>query len=208
LQTQFLIVMYSNKNKMAAVPMLAGVGLMMVCCSSSSAMMMMGGTKKKEDDSDSDSDSDSDDEEATVEPIMFGESTLPDAADATIVEPGFEWSHGTLIEPPNKSYNMVLQGDNNMCINEPGAARACLMSNGVGGTAKAFFQGDGNICVRNIANMNDAKCYMSHNNDVPDGQHRLVLHNNGDVYVDHGTGVAGRFVLYTPPTTETYVLPY
>ena len=200
--------MYSNKNKMAAVPMLAGVGLMMVCCSSSSAMMMMGGTKKKEDDSDSDSDSDSDDEEATVEPIMFGESTLPDAADATIVEPGFEWSHGTLIEPPNKSYNMVLQGDNNMCINEPGAARACLMSNGVGGTAKAFFQGDGNICVRNIANMNDAKCYMSHNNDVPDGQHRLVLHNNGDVYVDHGTGVAGRFVLYTPPTTETYVLPY
>ena len=28
---------------MAAVPMLAGVGLMMVCCSSSSAMMMMGG---------------------------------------------------------------------------------------------------------------------------------------------------------------------
>ena len=32
---------------MAAVPMLAGVGLMMVCCSSSSVMMMMGG----EDDS-------------------------------------------------------------------------------------------------------------------------------------------------------------
>ena len=28
---------------MAAVPMLAGVGLMMVCCSSSSAMIMMGG---------------------------------------------------------------------------------------------------------------------------------------------------------------------
>ena len=191
---------------MAAIAV--GVGMMVMCSSSSVAAMMMGGTKKKEDDSDSDSDSDSDDEEATVEPIMFGESTLPDAADATIVEPGFEWSHGTLIEPPNKSYNMVLQGDNNMCINEPGAARACLMSNGVGGTAKAFFQGDGNICVRNIANMNDAKCYMSHNNDVPDGQHRLVLHNNGDVYVDHGTGVAGRFVLYTPPTTETYVLPY
>ena len=30
-------------KKMAAMPMLAGVGLMMVCCSSSSAMMMMGG---------------------------------------------------------------------------------------------------------------------------------------------------------------------
>ena len=193
-----------------SMPMLAGVGLLVVCCSSSSAMMMMGGGGEETPaaaatGAGAGAGAGAD---ATVEPIMFGESTLPDAADATIVEPGFEWSHGTEIEPPNKSYNMVLQGDNNMCINEPGAARACLMSNGVGGTAKAFFQGDGNICVRNIANMNDAKCYMSHNNDVPDGQHRLVLHNNGDVYVDHGTGVAGRFVLYSPPTTETYVLPY
>jgi len=33
---------------MAAVPMLAGVGLMMVCCSSSSAMMMMGGEEKED----------------------------------------------------------------------------------------------------------------------------------------------------------------
>ena len=32
---------------MAAVPMLAGVGLMMVCCSSSSVMMMMGGGEEK-----------------------------------------------------------------------------------------------------------------------------------------------------------------
>ena len=48
---------------MTAVPMLAGVGLMMVCCSSLSSFMMMGDdTKKKEDDSDSDSDSDSDDD--------------------------------------------------------------------------------------------------------------------------------------------------
>jgi hypothetical protein len=39
---------YSNK-KMAAVPMLAGVGLMMVCCSSSSAMMMMGGGEETPD---------------------------------------------------------------------------------------------------------------------------------------------------------------
>ena len=53
---------------MAAVPMLAGVGLMMVCCSSLSAFMMMGDgdddKKKKKDDKkkkkDSDDDSDSD----------------------------------------------------------------------------------------------------------------------------------------------------
>ena len=46
---------------MAAVPMLAGVGLMMVCCSSSSAFMMMGDgdddKKKKKDSDDDDSDS-------------------------------------------------------------------------------------------------------------------------------------------------------
>ena len=34
---------------MSAVPMLAGVGLMMVCSSSSAAMMMMGGGEEKED---------------------------------------------------------------------------------------------------------------------------------------------------------------
>lgn len=34
---------------MAAMPMLAGVGLMMVCCSSSSAAMMMMGGEEKED---------------------------------------------------------------------------------------------------------------------------------------------------------------
>jgi len=56
---------------MSAVPMLAGVGLMMVCCSSASAAaMMMGGDgdddKKKKDDSDSDSESDSDEDEPTL----------------------------------------------------------------------------------------------------------------------------------------------
>ena len=57
---------------MAAVPMLAGVGLMMVCCSSLSAFMMMGdgdddkkkkaaaAKKKKDDDDDSDADADAD----------------------------------------------------------------------------------------------------------------------------------------------------
>ena len=42
---------YSKKNKMAAMPMLAGVGLMMVCCSSSSvASMMMGGEETPDPD--------------------------------------------------------------------------------------------------------------------------------------------------------------
>ena len=173
---------------------LIGVIVLMMCCicSSVSSAMSMGGNG----DDDSSGAGGGAGSSTTPSSTTFGTSTLPAAADATIVEPGFEWSHGTKIEPPNKSYNMVLQGDNNLCINEPGKARGCLMSQNVGGTAKAFFQGDGNICVRNQANMaGDAKCYMSYNNDVPDGQHRLVLHNDGKVYVDHGTGESGRFDL-------------
>ena len=167
------------------------VGMLLCLSSSVSSAMSMGGGN--DDSSGAGGGAGS---STTPSSTTFGTSTLPAAADATIVEPGFEWSHGTKIEPPNKSYNMVLQGDNNLCINEPGKPRGCLMSHQVGGTAKAFFQGDGNICVRNQANMaGDAKCYMSYSNDVPDGQHRLVLHNDGKVYVDHGTGESGRFDL-------------
>ena len=126
----------------------------------------------------------------------FHSSTLPDFMDATILNAGSSLGRGEKWEPPNKSYNMVLQGDNNLCINEPGKARACLMSHQVGGTAKADFQGDGNLCVNGQPGV---KCHMSHDSNVPSGQHRLILHNNGDVYVDHGTGEANRFMIYDHP---------
>ena len=184
-----------------SMPMLAGVGLLVICCSSSSAAMMMGGS---EETPATGAGAGADADTTTPTTTTFHDSILPGAADATIVETGFEWSHGTVIEPPNKSYNMVLQGDNNMCINGPKGGIACLMSHQVGGTAKAFFQPDGNICVQGT----ERKCYMSHDSNVPSKQHRLVLHNNGKVYIDHGTGVAGRYNIYTPPATETYVLPY
>ncbi len=96
-----------------SMPMLAGVGLLVVCCSSSSAMMMMGGGGEETPaaaatGAGAGAGAGAD---ATVEPIMLGESTLPDAADATIVEPGCEWSRGTVIEPPNESNNKLHQGD-------------------------------------------------------------------------------------------------
>jgi len=190
-----------------SMPMLAGVGLLVICCSSSSAMMMRGGSEETPATgagADADAGAGADADTTTPTTTTFHDSILPGAADATIVETGFEWSHGTVIEPPNKSYNMVLQGDNNMCINGPKGGIACLMSHQVGGTAKAFFQTDGNICIQGT----ERKCYMSHDSNVPSKQHRLVLHNNGKVYIDHGTGVAGRYNIYTPPATETYVLPY
>ena len=163
---------------MSAVPMLAGVGLLSMCCISSSiAASMMGGGGGGETSNE------------------FVDSILPEPTDATILNSGSSLAHGEKWEPPNKSYDMTLQDDNNLCINEPGKARACLMSNQVGGTATATFQGDGNMCV----NGDTPKCHMSHDSNVPSGQHRLILHNNGDVYVDHGTGEANRSMIYDHP---------
>lgn len=171
--------------------MLAGVGLLSVCCISSSiaASTMGGGGEETTEET---ATTDSTETETSTE---FVDSILPEPADATIINPGSKLEHGEFWEPPNKSYNMVLQGDNNLCINEPGKARACLMSHQVGGKATATFQGDGNMCV----NGSSVKCHMSHDSNVPAGQHRLILHNNGDVYVDHGTGESKRFMIYDHP---------
>ena len=179
---------------MAAMPMLAGVGLMMVCCSSSSAMMMMGGGDETQADG-AGSGAGAGTETETETSNKFVDSILPEPTDATILNSGSSLARGEKWQPPNKSYDMILQGDNNLCINEPGKARACLMSHQVGGTAKATFQNDGNMCVYG----NKGKCHMSHDSNVPSGQHRLILHNDGDVYVDHGTGEANRFMIYDHP---------
>ena len=178
---------------MAAVPMLAGVGLMMVCYSSSSmaSMMMGGGDETPADGAGAGAGAGTETETSN----KFVDSILPEPTDATILNSNSSLARGEFWEPPNKSYNMVLQSDNNLCINEPGKARACLMSHQVGGTATATFQGDGNMCV----NGSTTKCHMSHDSNVPSGQHRLILHNNGDVYVDHGTGEANRSVIYDHP---------
>ena len=173
-----------------AVPMLAGVGLLSVCCISSSVVAgMMGGEKTIEETATTETETETSNE--------FVDSILPEPTDATIINPGSKLTRGEKWEPPNKSYVMILQGDNNLCINQtkPSKARACLMSHQVGGTATAYFQGDGNMCV----NGSSVKCHMSHDSNVPAGQHRLILHNNGDVYVDHGTGETNRSMIYDHP---------
>ena len=178
------------------MPMLAGVGLLIVCCSSRSAMMTMsGGESVGPSPAAGGAESTSGGADSTETSNKFVDSILPEPTDATILNSGSSLARSESWEPPNKSYNMVLQGDNNLCINEPGKARACLMSHQVGGTATATFQGDGNMCVSGST----TKCHMSHDSNVPSGQHRLILHNNGDVYVDHGTGEANRSVIYDHP---------
>ena len=78
---------------MAAVPMLAGVGLMMVCCSSSSvASMLMGGEEKKDPvvpktsaDADTDADADADEEDVNTGAAL--PSTPPAVAAQTLYTP-------------------------------------------------------------------------------------------------------------------------
>ena len=174
---------------MAQIAMIAGLGMM--CLSSSvGAAIMMGG----EETPDTPETPETPETETSNE---FVDSILPEPTDATIINPGSKLLRGEMWEPPNKSYNMILQGDNNLCINQtsPSKARACLMSHQVGGVATAHFQSDGNMCV----NGSNTKCHMSHDSSVPSGQHRLILHNNGDVYVDHGTGESKRFMIYDHP---------
>ena len=115
--------------------------------------------------------------------LTFHSSTLP--TDATIFEPGEITS---VIKSPNNQYSLVLQGDDNLCVRGPTEAKWCLMSQDLV-NGRAHFQGDGNLCVYGD---NGSMCTASHDLDVPSGQHRLVLKNNGTMYVDHGTGVSGQ----------------
>jgi hypothetical protein len=116
--------------------------------------------------------------------VTFHSSTLP--TDATIVEPG---EITDVIKSPNNEYSLVFQGDDNLCVNGPTAPKWCLMSQDIV-NGRAHFQTDGNLCV--YGDNNGVKCTMSYNSDVPSGQHRLVLKNDGTMYVDHGTGVSGQ----------------
>ena len=81
---------------MAAIAV-AGVGLMMVCCSSSSAAMMMGGS---EETPATGAGAGADADTTTPTTTTFHDSILPGAADATIVETGFE--------PPSTTETYVL----------------------------------------------------------------------------------------------------
>ena len=109
------------------------------------------------------------------------------------------------------TYYLDLQADGQLVWVKTGTGTAWAMgSNITMPNTNLYFQGDGNMCATGGGNGGNPHCTMvTYNPDVPANQHRLVGTKEGLLYVDHGTGVSGRSVLYTPPsTTETYVLPY
>ena len=193
---------------MAAIA--AGVGLMMVCCSSSvAAAMMMGG--------------DDDDDKKIKTPLgpspgptgpsaptttTFLESEIPN--DAMVIDVG-EFTIGERFNSPKDStddestYFFVFQSDGNLVWYKQDGVAAWNLGSQVTVAPRVYLQGDGNICAYGTTNM----CTSTHDSAVPSGQHKLVGTKEGLLYVDHGTGVAGRAVLVDPSsTTETYVLPY
>ena len=188
---------------MAAVAAIAGVG-MMVCCSSSVAALMMSG----EEETPATGGGGAGPSAPTT--TTFFESEIPN--DAMVIDVG-EIPMGQIYNSPKDStdeestYYFNLQGDGQMVWVKRGTGTQWAMgSHTTMPNTKMYFQGDGNICARGSSG---DKCIYSHDSTVPAGQHKLVGTKEGLLYVDHGTGVAGRSVIFTPPTaTETYVLPY
>jgi hypothetical protein len=163
LQTQFLIFMYSNKNKMAAVPMLAGVGLLVVC-SSVSAAMMMGGEEKEDpvvpktpvktaDAAQAAADAVAADPDATPEEIAAAQA----AADAVAADPGAAASAvtDTCVETcaitttsADGKYRLEMQSDGNLVIYDGGDAVWASNTNGKGVAPYTLaMQGDGNLVI-------------------------------------------------------------
>jgi len=193
--------------------MLAGVGLMMVCCSSSSAAMMMGGSEETPATATATTPTGPSAPATTT----FIDSTIP--GDALVIETG-EIPMGEVFNSPKDStdaestYYFNLQDDGQLVWVKTGAGTVWAMGSNITmpGT-KMYFQSDGNICARGTTDMcmnsSGGSRVPTHDGSVPAGQHKLVGTKEGLLYVDHGTGVSGRSVIYTPPsTTETYVLPY
>ena len=193
-----------------SMPMLAGVGLLVVCSSSSAAAMMMGGGDGDDDSSGAGAGAGAGaGTPAAKTTTTFVGSEIPN--DALVIEPG-EIPMSQRFNSPKDStdeestYYLSLQGDGQLVWVKTGTGTAWAMgSHTTMPNTKLYFQGDGNLCAYGTTD----KCIFTHDPDVPAGQHKLVGTKEGLLYVDHGTGVAGRSVIFTPPTaTETYVLPY
>ena len=203
-----------------SMPMLAGVGLLVICCSSSSAAMMMGGSEETPATGAGASAGAS-----APTTTSFHASEIPD--DAMVIDVGeipMAYMEGDAVigdfntpagsTATTRTHYLQFQSDGNLVWVKQGGGTLWSMGSKVTmPDTKIYLQGDGNICAKGNTGPHCSQQapggVLTYNGDVPAGQHKLVGTKEGMLYVDHGTGVAGRAVLYTPPsTTETYVLPY
>jgi hypothetical protein len=197
---------------MAQIAMIAGLGMLCLSSSVGAALMMGGG-----EEDDGGANNNQDDGSAAPTTFTFHDSEIPN--DAMVIEPGEIPMNSPITSPKDSSletsdYHLNFQSDGQLVWVKTGTGTAWAMgSNTTMPNTKLYFQNDGNICARGTTDicMNSAggSRVPTHNSNVPVGQHRIVGTKEGLLYVDHGTGVEGRSIIYTPPsTTETYVLPY
>lgn len=178
---------------------IAGVVVMLCCSSSFAAVMMMGGDDTKSTGPSSPGPSRSPGPSGPVG-TPFHASTLPPTSEATIIDVGeFGWGQ-TYNVPASQGdsapWYLQLQTDGNIVwVRRGTGTQWSLGSHTTMPATKGYLQGDGNICAYGNGG---SKCTMSHDPNVPSGQHKLVLKTNGEMYIDHGTGVASRSYIHRP----------
>jgi len=138
-------------------------------------------------------------EKYTPGDTTFFESEIPGPEEATIIQPG-ELEKGKKYSTPNGEYYLMLRQDGELVwAKEDGELLWFLTSEGAGDNAKARFMKDGNICV---IGTNLTMCTETANTDVPEGQHLIILTNEGRFYIDRGLGTRRRHLFYPPLRPE------
>ena len=176
--------------------LIIGALLMMLCSSSSgAAFIFMGGEEKPTGPSGPSGPS-------GPTGTTFINSALPSTTEATIISPG-ELGWGQTYNVPESQgdsapWYLQLQTDGNLVWVKRGTGTQWhLASHTTMPGTKAYLQGDGNLCAYG-SDLARVRCAMSHDSSAPAGQHRLVLKSNGEMYVDHGTGISGRSYIHQP----------
>jgi hypothetical protein len=115
----------------------------------------------------------------------FFKSDLPTPEEATFIQPG-DIEKGKKYSTPNGEYYFMLRQDGELVwAKEGGEVLWFLGTEGSGENATARFLKNGDICV---AGTKISKCADSGKKDVPEGQHLLILKNDGRMYIDTGRG--------------------
>lgn len=132
-------------------------------------------------------------EKYTPGETKFFKSSLPGTEEATIIQPG-DIEKSKKYNTPNGEYYFMLREDGELVwANKSGEVLWSLNTKGAGDNAAARFLNDGKICVTGTKL---SMCTNSENTKVPEGQHLLILRNNGEFYVDNGTGEDNYYTFY------------
>lgn len=123
----------------------------------------------------------------------FFKSDLPPPSEATIIQIG-DIEKGKKYATPNGEYYLLFRADGELLFaDKTDKVRWSFGTKDAGEDATAKFLKNGQICV---AGSKLSRCSESDDPEVPEGQFLLVLRNNGELYIDSGTGLSGQYNFY------------